>query len=133
MKPLLASLALLLVATACSSGPPYAALRFEDETELGNVRVTNAELHDIIRISTPNVDRVAGSNQLKVMVPIRNIDDEPIRVLVQVRFLDGRRLPIGDDTNRQVKVIGPGATMPYIAISNGDLAQDWEMDISWDR
>lgn len=119
---------------ACSSAPPYAAQTIEDDAEqISNVVVADAELYDVVRVGRAGVERVTGSNQLKVMVPIRNVDDEPIQVLVQVSFLDGRRMPIGDDTNQQVKLIGPGSTLPIVVMSKLDTAQDWVMRISWNR
>ncbi len=125
---------LVFAFTACSSAPPYAAQAIEDDAEqASNVVVADAELYDVVRVGRAGVERVPGSNQLKVMVPIRNIDDEPIQVLVQVSFLDGRKMPIGDDTNQQVKLIGPGSTMPVIMMSKLDTAQDWVMRISWNR
>lgn len=126
--------ALLVVLSACSSAPPYAALAIEDDAEqFSNVVITDKALHDIVRVGRAGVERVAGSNQLKVMVPVRNIDDEEIQVLVQVSFLDGRKMPIGDDTNQQVKIIGPGSTLPVVMLSKLDTAQDWTMRISWNR
>jgi len=125
---------LLLFAAACSSGPPYNALMIEeDSAPLSNVKVTDKELADVVRVGRAAVERVSGTNQLKVMVSIRNIDIEPIEVLVQVSFLDGRKMPIGDDTNQQVKVISPGAELPLVLLSKFDTAQDWKMTINWNR
>lgn len=119
---------------ACGSAPPYAALPIEDDAELtSNVVIADAELLDIVRIGRAAVDRVPGTNQMKVTVPIRNVDDEPIQVLVQVSFLDGRKTPLGDDTNRQVKLIAAGSTITYSATSKVDMAQDWTMRIDWNR
>jgi hypothetical protein len=125
---------LLVFALAACSVPPYAALPIEDDAEeISNVTVADGELLDVIRVGRAAVERVPGSNQLKVMVPIRNIDDEPIQILVQVSFLDGRRDHIGDDTNQQVKLIGPGATLPVVVTSKQDRAQDWQMRLTWNR
>jgi hypothetical protein len=118
----------------CSSAPPYAALPIEDDAEMeSNVVVADKELLDVVRTGRAGVERVPGSNQLRVMVPLRNIDDETIQVLVQVSFLDGRKMPIGDDSNQQVKIIGPGSTMPLTFTSKSDAAQDWTMRVSWNR
>jgi hypothetical protein len=124
---------LAVVAAACSSGPPYAARRIGDGPELGNIKVFDSALNDIIEVGPANVDRVPTTNQLKVMVPIRNTSDTPIQIRVQVSFLDGRKLMIGDDTNEQVKLLSPGSTMPHVVMSKQDLAQDWEMTINWHR
>ena len=125
---------LVVVLAAACSVPPYAALPIEDDAEaISNVVVADGELLDVVRVGRAAVERVPGSNQLKVMVPIRNIDDEPIQVLVQVSFLDGRGDHIGDDTNQQVKLIGPGSTLPVVVLSKEDRAQDWRMRLSWNR
>ena len=126
--------ALPLFALAACSVPPYVALPIEDDAEeLSNVVVADAELQDVVRVGRAGVERVPGSNQLRVMVPIRNIDDEPIQILVQVSFLDGRGDHVGDDTNRQVKLIGPGSTLPVVFTSKQERAQDWQMRLSWNR
>jgi hypothetical protein len=125
---------LVLGLAACGSAPPYAALAIEDDAELmSNVVVADGELLDIIRVGRASVERVPGTNQLKVIVPIRNIDDEPIQILAQVSFLDAQRAPIGDDTNEQVKMLGAGSTQSHVAISKFDRAQDWVLRISWNR
>jgi hypothetical protein len=124
----------LLFALAACSVPPYPARMIEDDAEeASNVVVADGELLDVVKVGRAGVERVPGSNQMRVMVPIRNIDDEPIQILVQVSFLDGRRMPIGDDTNQQVKLIGPGSTLPVVVTSKQEVAQDWVMRISWNR
>ena len=123
-----------LVLAACGGAPPYAADPIENDIEqFTNVTVSDAELKDVVRVGRSTVDRMPGSNQLRVMVPIRNVDDEPIQLLVQVSFLDGRQTPIGDDTNRQVQLIAPGATVNFTATSKFATAQDWQMRLSWNR
>jgi hypothetical protein len=125
---------LVLLFAACGSAPPYAALPIEDDAEqLSNVTIADKELLDVVRVGQAGVDRVPGTNQLRVMVPIRNIDDEPIHILAQMSFRDGRRMPIGDETNQQVKLIGPGATLPLVVISKSDAAQDWVLNLTWNR
>lgn len=127
-------LLLSLALGACSSAPPYAALAIENDAEAtSNVVVTDAELHDVIRVGQAFVERVEGTNQLRVTVPIRNIDDETIQILAQVSFLNGRKQPIGDDTNRQVKILAPGDTITYVAISKQAEAADWTLRLGWNR
>ncbi|MFO0314393.1 MAG: hypothetical protein ACK539_14320, partial [Planctomycetota bacterium] len=98
-----------------------------------NEFVVALELRDVLRIGRVGVERVPGSNPLKVVVPIRNVDDEEHKILVQTSFLDGMKMPIGDDTNQQVKLLGPGQTLPVVVISKLDAAQDWTMTIAWNR
>ena len=127
---------LLLALCACSSSPPYPVrmIGSGDAENMSNVVVLEENLRDmIVMVERANVERVPGSNQLKVMVPLRNISSEQIEVLVQVSFLDGRRAPIGDDTNQRLHLIGPGATLPLTLLSKSDAAQDWTMRISWNH
>lgn len=122
-----------LLFAGCSS-PPYAALAIEDDAELtSNVVVADDELYDVIRVGRAGVARIPDTNQLKIMVPVRNIDDEPIQVLMQVSFLDNQKMAIGDDTNQQVKLIGPGSTYTHVVISKQPEAQDWTLRISWNK
>jgi hypothetical protein len=124
-----------LLLGACGSAPPYAAHTIEDDAELEtNVTVTDSELRDVIRVGeNPRVERVPGTNQLKVVVTIRNIDDEPIQILAQMSFLSGQKEPIGDDTNKQVKLLAPGETITHVAISKMAEAKDWQLRLSWNR
>lgn len=133
-NPTVPAALLSIVLGACSSAPPYAAMAIEDDAEAtSNVVVTDGELHDIVRVGQAFVERVAGTNQLRVTVPIRNIDDETIQILAQMSFLNGRKQPIGDDTNRQVKILAPGDTITYVAISKQAEAADWTLRIGWNR
>lgn len=127
--------ALALLVAACSSAPPYAARAIEDDAEMtSNVTVTDAELLDVIRVGTnPLVERVPGTNQLKVVVTIRNIDDEGIQILAQMSFLNAQKQPLGDDTNKQVKLLAPGETITYTATSKMAEARDWQLRLSWNR
>lgn len=119
---------------ACSSAPPYAAQSIEDDAEMvSNVVVADDELYDVVRVGRAGVSRVPGTNQLKVVVPIRNIDDEGIQVLCQVSFLDAQRNPILDETNQQVQLIGPGSTITYVAMSKRADAADWVLRIAWNK
>lgn len=133
-NPTVPVVAAMLLFAACSSSPPYAALAIEDDAEMtSNVVIADAKLYDIVRVGSPFVERVVGSNQLRVSVPIRNIDDEPIQILAQTSFLNDRKQPIGDDTNKQVKLLAPGDTITHVAISKQAEAKDWVLRISWNR
>ena len=133
-NPTVPAALLSIVLGACSSAPPYAAMAIEDDAEAtSNVVVTDGELHDIVRVGQAFVERVPGTNQLRVTVPIRNIDDETIQILAQMSFLNGRKQPIGDDTNRQVKILAPGDTITYVAISKQVEAADWTLRLGWNR
>ena len=94
-----------------------------------NVVVTNADLREIIRVGRAGVQRIEGTNQLKVIVPIRNISEREQQVRIQVSFLNLEKQPIGDDTNAQVQIIGPGATISHSVTSKLAEARDWVMRI----
>ena len=126
LLPLLALFGL----AACSGARPYAALPIEGDPELvSNVVVRDPDLYDAIRVGRAGVERVAGSNQLKVAVPIRNISDGTVQVRVQTSFLDLAKQPIGDETNQQVQILSPGATVTHTAMSATAAARDWTMRI----
>jgi hypothetical protein len=123
-----------VLALAACAAPPYAALPIgEDSEAVTNVEISDGRLYDIVRAGPPLVERIAGTNQMRVSVPLQNIDQEGIQVLVQVSFLDDRRQPIGDETNSQVLLLAPGATVTHVAISKRAEAARWVMRIRWNR
>lgn len=124
------SLVLLSAFAACGGARPYAALPIEDDAELTtNVVITDDDVYDVIRVGQAGVERVEGSNQLRVFVPIRNVGDETVQVRVQTSFLDLQKRPIGDDSNQQVQIISPGMTVTHQALSRNEKARDWVMRI----
>ena len=127
---ILSCLTAFTLLTACSSTAPYAALPIEDDAEMTtNVVVTNADLSEVIRVGRAGVQRIEGTNQLKVIVPIRNIGEHQVQVRVQTSFLNLEKQSIGDDTNAQVQIIGPGATISHSVTSKFAEARDWVMRI----
>ena len=130
---MLLSAGLVALAACSSAAPPYWALPIRaSDPSLSNVEVTEATLYEIVRVGTPIVQRIKGTNQLQVSVPILNIHYEQIQIHVQVTFLDHELQPIGDETNKQTKLVSPGETITYTVISKKAEAQDWSMRISWD-
>jgi len=129
LLPLSCLLATMFLAS-CNSVAPYAALPIEDDAEqVANVVVTNAKLRQGLRIGRAGVRRIEGSNQLKLIVPIRNVSKRELQVRIQVSFLDLEKVPIGDDTNAQVQIIGPGETHNHSVTSTMSEARDWIMRI----
>ncbi|HZN38410.1 MAG TPA: hypothetical protein VFD82_06380 [Planctomycetota bacterium] len=129
----LLSAGLVALAACASTAPPYVALPIKaSDPSISNVEVTEATLYEIVRVGTPIVKRIKGTNQLEVSVPILNIHYEQIQIHVQVIFLDHSLQPIGDETNKQTKLVSPGETIMHTAISRKAEAQDWVMRISWD-
>jgi hypothetical protein len=134
MKRHLASFAAATLALAACSGAPYAALPIDDDASAkSNVLVAEESLYDVVRVGSPYVERVPGSNQLRVRVAVRNIDIESIQVAAQVSFLGLNREPLGDETSRDVLVIGPGVTMTSTALSKRADAADWQMTLNWNH
>ena len=78
-------------------------------------------------------ERTQQGDFLRIVVPIRNIDDEPISVLAQVAFLDNQRQPLPDESNRQVILLPPGGTSNFEAISRQSRASDFVLRLSWNK
>lgn len=124
---------LSLFAAACSA-PPYPAYAIEDDAEeIAQVVVADVTLQDVVRAGRPLVERVGTDDLLRVIVPIRNVDDEPIQVLAQIAFLDRERRPLPDETNRQVLLLAPGMTSNFEALSRGSKAADFVLRLTWNK
>lgn len=117
----------------CSS-PPYPAYAIENDAEaVSQVVVADGTLQDILRAGHPLVERVQPDDCLRVVVPVRNIDDEPIQVLWQIAFLDSRHLPLPDETNAQVLLLPAGGTSNVQALSRGPRAADFVLRLMWNK
>ncbi len=126
-------LALSLFAASCSA-PPYPAYAIEDDAEsMAQVVVADASLQAVVRAGRPLVERTQQGDFLRIVVPIRNIDDEPISVLAQVAFLDNQRQPLPDESNRQVLLLPPGGTSNFEAVSRQSRASDFVLRLSWNK
>lgn len=122
-----------LVTAACSSAPAFTARSMKaGAPDVQNVEITAGTLRDMLLVGEPVVKRVKGTNQLEVSVPILNTHYEQIQILVQVAFLDHSLQPLGDETNKQVRLVSPGETITHSAMSRKAEAQDWVMRIYWD-
>lgn len=121
------------VVAACAARP-YPAYSIEDDAEaISNVVVADSALQGAVRIGRALVERLPKDGLLRVVVPVRNIDDEQIQVLAQLSFLDSDRRPVGDASNRQVKIIGPGSTVDMEWVSRGREASDYVLRLSWNK
>jgi uncharacterized protein YcfL len=130
----LAAVPFALLLTACGSAPPYPAYAIEDDAEaITQVVVTDASLQAVIRAGRPLVERLKTDDYLRVVVPVRNVDDEPIQVLAQMAFLDAQRQSLSDETNRQVLIIPPGGTSRFEALSRDARAADFVLRLSWNK
>ena len=65
------------------------------------------------------------TNLLRVNVPIRNLTEGSISLLVQVEFFDSNRVPYDDVTPRQVLIVPPGGTMNHVTMSQKARAQEF--------
>lgn len=129
----LSMLAALLGWCAACAAPPYVAYSIEDDAEaISPVVVADGELQDVVRAGKPLIERLP-EGWLRVVVPIRNIDSEPIEVLGQFSFLDRDRAPLADDTNRALKLIPAGHTTNFEAISRRREAADWTLRLGWSK
>jgi len=128
-----AVLTALFVLVACNP-PPYPAWSATNDAELvSQVVVSDAKLQDVVRIGRILATRTQPDNNLRLVVPVRNIDDEPIRILAQFSFLNAQKEPLLDDTNRQVQILPPGGTVNLECISRSAQAADWTLRLSWDK
>jgi hypothetical protein len=133
MKSTLSMFASSLLLFACSA-PPYPAFAIEDDAEgTAQVVVADASLQSVVRAGRPLVERTPQGDFLRIVVPIRNVDDEPIQVLVQASFLDSQRQQLPDETNRQVLLLPPGGTSNFEAISRQSRAADFVVRLSWNK
>lgn len=132
MNPNKLSFAFSLLA-ACSSAP-YAALMIENDAEtLSQVVVGDASLLSVLRAGQPLAVRTTPDDQLRIVVPLRNIDDEQIQVLTQIAFFDAQRRPLPDETNRQVITLAPGSTVNIESVSRSKQAADFVVRVTWNK
>ena len=133
MKALSTTSALLLLA-ACAA-PPYSALRVDSDVEAtSQVDVSDMSLQSVVRVvGHPLIERMNPDGQLRVIVPLRNIDNEEIQILAQVAFLDAQRQPLPDESNKRVMILGAGSTMNFEAISRGRDAADFTLRLTWNK
>jgi hypothetical protein len=79
------------------------------------------------------MERMNPDGQLRVIVQVRNIEQEEIQVLAQFAFLNAQRQPLPDETNSQVKILRAGTTMNVEAISRGRDAADFTLRLTWNK
>ncbi|MDO8349426.1 MAG: hypothetical protein Q7T30_04260 [Planctomycetota bacterium] len=132
MRPFLLRCVSLCLLAGCAARP-YPAYAIENDAEMiSNVVVSDGSLQSVVRVGKALVARTA-SGELRVVVPVRNIDDEPIQVLAQISFQDAQRQPIGDTTNRQVAIIPAGGTVDMEWISRSQQAADYVLRLGWNN
>ena len=125
---------LFALALAACGTPPYPAYAIEDDAErIAQVVVADGILQEILRVGTPLVERLQPDDYLRVLVPVRNVDDEPVQILAQLSFVDAEGRPLQDDTNRQVMMLPSGGTVNFVAISQGPRAEDFVLRLMWNK
>jgi hypothetical protein len=118
---------------AACSAPPYPAYSIEDDAEANAaVVVDSASLQDVIRVGKPHLTR-AADNTLHVVVPIRNVDDNQIQILAQISFRNKQKEPIEDESNKQVMLLSPGATVDFVSTSRSSAADDFVLRLFWNK
>jgi uncharacterized protein YcfL len=119
--------------TACGVSSPYPVYSIENDTELASTVVAGEpSLAAVVRAGRARLDRVAD-NRLKLSVPIRNISDEAIQVLVQIVWRDRQQLSLGDESNRQVMTIPGGGTVEFVSTSRSDAADNYVVRLFWNK
>ncbi len=98
-----------------------------------NVEYADPDLSGVVELGTPAIERLLESNRLKVIVPIRNVTDEQVQLLVQMEFLDADQRPIEDNTPSRWMAIERGMTRNFTATSLKPNAMDYRMRLRWNR
>ena len=97
------------------------------------IEFADPDLSGVVEFGAPAIERLQETNNLKVTVPIRNVTDEQVQLLVQMEFRDANKLPYGDVTPSRVMVIPRGMTKNFSATSLKPLAMDYRMRLRWNR
>lgn len=117
----------LVFPLACSSTPMPADGVSDDEVSTYR-EIFADDLRGEVEVERPVMQRTP-QNQLKVVVPLRNVSGDDLRVLVQIQFLDELGAPSGDETNRQVMILPRGGTKAFTATSLTSNARDYKLYI----
>jgi|SoiMethySBSTD1v2_1073268.scaffolds.fasta_scaffold752450_2 hypothetical protein len=123
-----ALIALLAAALcACSSGPiPATPIDARDDPEHRSaVMFMDRDLAGIIEVGMPTVERAPDTNLLAIHVPIQNLDELQVLLLVQVEFYDFNRMPYDDVTPKVPVSLMRGDRTTYSVTSKMARAQDF--------
>ena len=86
------------------------------------------DLDGEVRIERPSFKRT-DANLLEVNVPISNISEDDVRLLVQLEFLDENGSPYNDETNRRAFLVPRGSTKSFRVTSLQSIASDYVLTI----
>jgi len=119
-----------VLATACSSGPPYEATRIDrpDET-LAPIQLLDSELVGVVQASDPVLERRPGSGVLEVTVRLRNVGSEDLALLYDVEFLEANGTLSESKTGRTPLRIRRGDTETVTVNSQRPSAENFVMRI----
>lgn len=90
-------------------------------------------LEGIVRAGPPQAESVWPDQRLKVVVPIRNIDIEPIRVVVEIRFLEAEAGRIAEVRRRVVLSLESMEVRQAELSSSGPGVFGFEVRLMWDK
>lgn len=105
-------LALLALFASCETFDSRSQVRFADD------------LTGDVVVETPLLERTAD-NLLRVSVPLRNVSDRDLQLLVQIEFLDPAGNRYNDETPRRVMFLSRGQTGDFTAESMLAKADDF--------
>ena len=88
----------------------------------------NDDLAGELKILPVKVERTATGN-IRVHVPIWNMTDEDLELLVQAEFRDHDGIPYGDETNRERVAVPRGSTKTWSKESLQSRAQKFTVKI----
>lgn len=97
------------------------------------VEFSDPDLAYAVELGPAVAERLEASNNLKVIVPIKNITDEQVQLLVQMEFRDANDYPIGDNTPSRVMILERGASKDFSATSLNPVAMAYKMRLRWNR
>ena len=127
---------ILLVALALSSCSTIwlPAHSIENEKVFApGIIVHGDSLQGILRAGRPRTESVRPDQRLRVVVPIRNIDIEPVRVVVELRFLQADAGQITEVRRQTVLSLSSMEVREAELTSSGPGVFGFEVRLMWDK
>ena len=127
---------ILLVALALSSCSTIwlPAHSIENEKVFApGIIVHGDSLQGILRAGRPRAELVWPDQRLRVVVPIRNIDIEPVRVVVELRFLQADAGQITEVRRQTVLSLSSMEIREAELTSSGPGVFGFEVRLMWDK
>lgn len=127
---------ILLVALALSSCSTIwlPAHSIENEKVFApGIIVHGDSLQGILRAGRPRAESVWPDQRLRVVVPIRSIDIEPVRVVVELRFLQADAGKITEVRRQTVLSLSSMEVREAELTSSGPGVFGFEVRLMWDK